>query len=191
MTSRPFLAIVAARLYAELGAVEFTILAAVLVGMLATPGLVGPLAFCCLAGIASAMAQSPGRHPHLDLCEQSAPLFGRELARAKAFAPCVAAVCTAVAYLGAAQTRGGIGTPFAAPVVLSPVILCTLVALCAAIRTGVPRLLYLGFAIAAGAAAYSLAALAHSVWGELLFCALAAFFAVRQYGEALARYDYI
>ncbi|MBV9028670.1 MAG: hypothetical protein JO311_08640 [Candidatus Eremiobacteraeota bacterium] len=188
MRARPFVAIVTARLYAELGAIEFTLLAALLVGMLAPQGLLGPVAFCCLAGIAVALAASPGRHPHLDHCEQSAPLFGRELARAKAFAPCIAAVLTAAAYLAAAQTRGGVGTPFAAPIVLSAVILCTLVALCAAIRKGLPRTLYLGVAVAAGAAAYWIA-VAGYVWGELLFCAVAAFFAVRQYGEALARYD--
>ncbi|MBV8724183.1 MAG: hypothetical protein JO078_02405 [Candidatus Eremiobacteraeota bacterium] len=189
MRARPFVAIVAARLYAELGTIEFTLLAALLVGMLAPQGLAGPIAFCCLAGIAVALAASPGRRPHLDHCEQSAPLFGRELARAKASAPCIAAVLTATAYLGAAQTRGGSGTPFAAPVVLSAVVACTLVALCAAIRRGLPRALYLGVAVAAGAAAYSIAAVAGCVWGELLFCAVAAFFAVRQYGEALARYD--
>ncbi|MBV8198420.1 MAG: hypothetical protein JO263_09800 [Candidatus Eremiobacteraeota bacterium] len=189
MRTRPFVAIVAARLYAELGAIEFTILAALLVGMLAPRGLAGPIAFCCLAGIAAAMAQSPGRHRDLDHCEQSAPLFGRELARAKALAPCIAAILTAIAYLGAALTRGANEIAVAAPVVLSAVVLCTLVALCAAIRRGLPRVLYLIFAIAAGAAAYSLAAIAHSLWGELLFCAVAAFFAVRQYGEALARYD--
>ncbi len=189
MRTRPLIGIVAARLYAERGAIEFTVLAALLVGMLSPQGLAGPVAFCCFAGIAAAMAQSPGRHRHLDVCEESAPLFGRELARAKASAPSIAGFLTAAAYLGAALTRGGSGVPFAAPIVVAAVMVCTLVSLCATIRKGWARALYLALAIASGAAAYSLAAIAHSVWGELLFCALAAFFSVRQYGEALARYD--
>ena len=41
----------------------------------------------------------------------------------------------------------------------------------------------------AGAIAYALAVAAHSLLAELGFCAVASFFALRQYGEALARYD--
>ena len=44
----------------------------------------------------------PGRFPHLDLCEQGAPLFGRELARARALVPCIIVVLATFAYVAAA-----------------------------------------------------------------------------------------
>ena len=69
--------------------------------MIQPAGIAAPLFLCSLLGIALALAQSPGLHPHLDRCEQSAPLFGRELARAKALVPCVAAALAALVYAGA------------------------------------------------------------------------------------------
>jgi hypothetical protein len=75
------------------------------------------------------------------------------------------------------------------PTVLAAVIASTLIALSATIRRGYARALYVLLAAAASGAAYALAVGARSIPGELAFCAIVSFFALRQYGEALARYD--
>ena len=59
----------------------------------------------------------------------------------------------------------------------------------AALRRGWSLALYILLACAASIAAYALAVVLHTLLGELGFCAIASFFALRQYGEALARYD--
>jgi hypothetical protein len=151
--------------------------------------LAAPLFLCSLLGIALALAQSPGLHLHLDQCEQSAPLFGRELARAKALVPCAAAVLAGLCYAGGQLVRGAPAVGLTLLIALAAVIACTLVALSATTRRGAARTLYVLLAAAASVSAYALVAAAHSLPGELAFCALVAFFALRQYGETLARYD--
>ncbi len=63
-------------------------------------------------GVVAALQQGPGRFPHLDLCEQCAPLFGRELARAKALVSCAIAVIAAAAYCATASLAGCRDIPF-------------------------------------------------------------------------------
>ena len=130
----------------------------------------------------------PRLHPHLDRCEQSAPLFGRELARAKALVPCVAALLAALVYAGAQLLRGAPDTAPTLLIALAAVLSTTLISLSATIRRGTARALYVVFRAASGTA-YLLALEARSVLVEVAFCAIVAFFALRQYGEALARYD--
>jgi hypothetical protein len=186
---KPLLAIVAARLYDQRRFIAFACVAALAVGLLAPEGAVGPVVFCSLLGIAIALAQIPGRAEHLDRCEQSAPLFGRELARAKALAPCIGAAFAAVIYAAASLGRGSHDALLILVVTLGAVTCGTLVALSATIRRSWARALYILLAAAASAIAYVLAIVAHQIIAEVAFCALVAFAAIRQYGESLARYD--
>ncbi len=163
--------------------------------------LAGPMFFCSAIGIAVALMQGPGRHAMLDLTEQSAPLFGRELARAKAVVPVVVSFLAAFVYWFAQFLSGFAAPPAFFVLVLFCVSASTLVALNATIRTGAARSLYVALACATAfigyvLAVYSDAALTHSgdalgVASEVAFCALVAFVALRQYGEALARHDAI
>jgi hypothetical protein len=189
VTLRALTAVVAARLYEQRRIVLYAYMATTVVGLLQPHGAAGPVFFGSLLGIVIALAQSPGRYPHLDCCEQCAPLFGRELARAKALVPCIAVAIAAIIYAGAASARGSGDAPIALAIALPAVIATTLIALCAAIRRGSSQALYVLLAWAASVTAYALAVWAHSLLGELAFCAAVAFVGLRQYGEALARYD--
>jgi len=189
VSSRATLAILAARLYRQRRLVLYCCVSALVVGLLAPRGAAGPVFFCTLLGVAMALAQSPGRYPHLDRCEQSAPLFGRELARAKAIVPCVGAALATIVYAAAAVARNSPDVPFTLPVAFAAVVAGTLIALSATIRLGSARALYVLLALGGSAIAYLLAIVAHSLVAEWTFCAIVAFLALRQYGEALARYD--
>lgn len=163
--------------------------------------LAGPVFFCSAIGIALALVQGPGRHPHLDISERSAPLFGRELARAKAVAPVLTAMLAALVYWFAQFLTGFAAPPTFFMLALASVIASTLVALSATLRTGAARLLYIALAFATSAVAYVFAVYADAyttragdaigVGTELIFCALVAFVALRQYGESLARSELV
>ena len=181
------LAIVGARLRVERRGLALSCAAAAVAGFLAPHAVDGAALFCGLIGIALALAQGPGRHPHLDVCERGAPLFGRQLARAKATVPCAAALLALVAYWLAQTAAGRLPRADEAVVAFASVIATTLVALSATIRLGTPRLLYVGLACAATANALALATV--STGASVALSAAVAFFALRQYGEALARYD--
>lgn len=187
MTLRAFVAIVAARLLAQRRPIVYACAAALLAGFVQPRDDAAPVLFCGLIGIVFALIQSPGRTRHLDLCEQSAPLFGRELARARALVPCIVATLTTVLYCTAQLTRGRADIGLLFVIVESAVIAGTLTALSATIRAGAARALYVLFACVVIAAAYALAL--HLLAAELAFCAVVSFFALRQYGEALARFD--
>ncbi|HEY1655004.1 MAG TPA: hypothetical protein VGF86_07835 [Candidatus Tumulicola sp.] len=189
MSRRAFFAIVQARLLEEYGTIVYACAAAAVVGFIQPHGLAGPIFFCSLLGIAIALIQRAGRHAYLDLSEQSAPLFGRELARAKAVVPCVVATLATVAYCVAAEVAGSRNLPLTLLVAFAAVIPSTLTALSATVRTGPSMLLYVAIAAGVSAAAFALVVDGGSPAGELGFSALASFLALRQYGEALARYD--
>ena len=189
MTARAFLAILHARLYAQRRIVFYSSAAAFVAGLFQPAGYAAPLFLCSLLGIALALAQSPGLHRYLDLCEQSAPLYGRELARAKALVPCVAAAFAVFAFALGEALRGSSDLPLTMLVALAALIPATLIALSATIRRGASRVLYVALAAAACGIAYVLVAVADSIYAELAFCAIVVFLSIRQYGEALARYD--
>lgn len=189
MSAGVAIAVLRARLYAQRRILLYACVAAFLAGFLEPDGLAAPLFLCALLGITTALAQSPGLHPHLDSCEQSAPLFGRHLARAKALVPCVAATFALVIYASAEALRGTPGVPITFAIALGAVLAATLTALSATIRRGAPRVLYIALAAGVTVTAYALVAQAHSLLAELSFCAVVAFLALRQYGEALGRYD--
>jgi hypothetical protein len=182
-------AIATTRLLAERRTIAYAFAAAVVVAFVQPSGLAAPLFFCGLLGVVVALTQGPGRHRHLDLCEESAPLYGRELARAKALAPCAVAALVCVVYWGAQSLAGFPASALSFALALAAVIACTLVALSATLRAGSARLLYLALACATAAIAFALAFYAHSAIAEALFCGLISIVALRQYGEALARYD--
>ncbi len=217
MTHRALTAIVASRLRGERRTTAFACVTAAIVGFIQPHGvspiadpltadvatrsvwLAGPVFFCSAIGIALALAQGPGRHPYLDIGERSAPLFGRELARAKAIAPALTATLAALFYWFAQFLSGFAAPPAFFILAVASVLSSTLVALNATLRSGARRLLYVLLAFATSAIAYALAVYADSVTDrsgdgvgvatELLFCAAVGFIALRQYGEALARSD--
>ena len=217
MTRRTLSAIVGSRLHGERRSTAFACVTAAIVGFIQPHGvsplsdpltadvatrsvwLAGPVFFCSAIGIALALAQGPGRHAYLDIAERSAPLFGRELARAKALAPAIAATLAALVYWSAQFLSGFAAPPTFFILALASVFASTLVALNATLRSGAQRLLYVGLAFATSAIAYILAVYADSVASrtgdalgvatELIFCAIVGFISLRQYGEALARSD--
>lgn len=186
---RTLAGVLRARLYAQRRIVLYSCAAAFVAGLFQPSGVAAPLFLLSLLGIAMALAQSPGLYQYLDRCEQSAPLFGRELARAKALVPCAAAALAALAYACAQSLRDAPAVPPTLLIAIAAVAAGTLTALSATIRRGAARVLYVTLAAASSGAAYVLVAVARSVPGELAFCAVISFFALRQYGEALARYD--
>jgi hypothetical protein len=178
-----------ARLYVSRRFLLYACAVAVFVALVAPLGVTAPLLCCSFLSIAIALDQTPGRHRHLDRCEQSAPLFGRELARAKALVPCIAALLATLLYACAQVARGSPDAPLTLLVVPPAVIATTLVALSATVRTGATRVLYVLLAAGTSAIAYVLAIVGRSAAAEFAFCVLIAFLALRQYGETLARYD--
>lgn len=192
MRSGASIAIVSARLRKETRLMLLAAAASALVAYLqrydeALAQFAGCLLFGSLTGIAAGVLQrGSGRFRELELCEQSAPLYGRELARATALVPCVIVAAALTAYWIVAAVYSHPSALYAA---LSLPVLCavTLVALCASVRSGAARMLYIAIACAIAVVAFVLA----SNWAlaSALACVLAGFIALRQYGEALARYD--
>ncbi|HTZ54419.1 MAG TPA: hypothetical protein VMB20_05100 [Candidatus Acidoferrum sp.] len=191
MTAQAMRAIVGARLRAERRTLVFACASAAIVGYFATRSLAGPMFFCSTIGIAVALLQGPGRHAYLDTTERSAPLFGRELARAKALAPVISATIATLVYWSAQLVSG-----FAAPAIflalsLACVLAATLVTLNATTRNGAGRALAVAFAGATVIVAFLLAKSGDAIGAatSLAFCVLVGFVALRQYGESLARYE--
>jgi len=114
------------------------------------------LFFCSLLGIVVALIQGPGRHRYLDVCEQSAPLFGRQLARGRRWRlrrrdARVRCVLRRDASGGASLSIAIFG------IALAGSLATTLVALSATIRSGAARALYVLLAVATSAGAFALA----------------------------------
>ncbi len=155
--------------------------------------------FCSTIGIAVALLQGPGRHVVLDVSEQSAPLFGRELARAKAAVPALVAAIATLVYWFAQFLTGFAAPPTFFALAMFCVLATTMTALNATIRSGATRWFYIALACATTAIAYLLAVYgdaffarggdAIAVGSELIFCSIVGFTALRQYGEALAHHD--
>lgn len=217
MSVRSLVAVVRERLRAEQRTLGLACAAAAVVGFLqphgimaitdplgadlATRGvwLAGPMFFCSTIGLAVALLQGPGRHAVLDLSEQSAPLFGRELARAKAFVPAIVTTIAAFVYWFVQFLTGFAAPPVFFLLALSCVLAGSIVALNATVREGAARWLYIVLACCTAGTAYILAVYGDSlasrhgdaiaVGSELIFCSIVGFIALRQYGEALARYE--
>jgi hypothetical protein len=188
MTRRAFVAIVRSRLVAERRTLVVACGLALLVGFIQPDGVTGPLFFCSALGITISLLQGPGRADYLDACERGAPFFGRELARAKSVAPLIATTLTLLCYVVAQIPSASALSPIQFVVALACIFTATLVALNATLREGAARLLYIGLACATVGAAYALALRVNPA-AELVFCFVCGFIALRQYGEALARFE--
>ncbi|MDQ2662932.1 MAG: hypothetical protein M3Y18_02720 [Candidatus Eremiobacteraeota bacterium] len=169
--------------------------------------IAGPIAFGTLLGILIASIQrGAGRLRELELIEQSAPLYGRELARATALVPAVVVAAAMLTYWIAQFLSGFAAPPAFFAESLAAVIAATIVALSATLREGATRYLYAALACGVSAIAYVLAIYVDTLGAkpppsvghyydviggasELIFCTAIGFIALRQYGEALARYD--
>jgi len=149
----------------------------------------GATLFGSLAGIYLAVAQRGARMRDLELCEQSAPLYAREVARAIALVPCIGVVIALALYWIVAAISSGPGMLVPAPLFLSMACACgvSIVALGATVRTGLWQIFYL---LLAGFTATVIVMLEYpELPAAFLFCAIAGFIGLRQYGEALARWD--
>ncbi|MHB8146165.1 MAG: hypothetical protein ACYDGM_02735 [Vulcanimicrobiaceae bacterium] len=207
MRGRAISAIVFARLRSERRAIAYTAATAIVAGFIAPHGLeartdpaftniamrsiwlAGPMFFCSALGIIAALLQGTGRSADLDVCELSAPLFGRELARAKALTPCIIATLTVFAYWGAQWMRGFAAPPNYFALAWVTVLAATLIALSSTVRSGASRLLYIALAAVPTSLCYVLAVYFDAIYVGLAIALLAGFIALRQYGEALARFD--
>lgn len=189
MNERASIAIVAARLLVERRTILYACATAAVAGLARPHELAVTVFFCSALGIVAALLQTPGRYPDLDVCEQSAPLFGRQLARAKGVVPAIVSAFVTLAYFAPQFAGATIATATAFSIAAAASIASTMVALNATLREGTPRALYVALACAASAGAYAIAAFGASLAGELVYCALVTFLALRQYGEALARFD--
>lgn len=189
MTERASIAIVAARLLAERRTILYACATAAVAGLERPRQLAVSVFFCSALGIVAALLQTSGRYPDLDSCEQSAPLFGRQLARAKSLVPAIIALLVTLAYFAPQSAGATMATVAAFSIAAAASIASTMVALCATLRERTPRALYVALACATSAGAYLIAAVGAPLAGELAYCALVTFLALRQYGEALARYD--
>ena len=149
----------------------------------------GSALFGSLAGIYLALAQRGGRMRDLELCEQSAPLYAREVARAIAIVPGLGVLVALSAYWIVTAISSGPHILELAPVVLSMACACaaSVVALGATVRTGFWQTFYV---LLAGFTATVIVLLEYpELPAAFLFCAIAGFIGLRQYGEALARWD--
>jgi len=136
-----------------------------------------------------AMAQRGGRMRELELCEQSAPLYARGVARAIALVPSIGAVIALAGYWLVTAISSGPRDLSAAPVLLSMACACavSIVALGATVRTGFWQAIYI---LLAAVVATTVVMLEYpQLPAAFLFCGIAGFIGLRQYGEALARWD--
>ncbi len=152
-----------------------------------------PMAIFGIVGFAAAASVIDAQHRRFlkGLTFFAAPLYGRQLARAHAIAPAIAALSVPLAYVCGAALHGRALPTMLAFALVPAAVVAALVALSSAFREGYRAALYVGIA---GAAALSLGApfefrLAHALALSLALAALEGFFALRAFGETLARYD--
>lgn len=125
----------------------------------------------------------------LELCEQSAPLYAREVARVTALVPCVGVIIALAVYWVVTSISSGPRDLAAAPILLSMACACavSVVALGATVRTGIWQATYI---LLAGLTAAVIVILEYpQLPAAFLFCGIAGFIGLRQYGEALAKWN--
>jgi hypothetical protein len=118
------------------------------------------------------------------------PLFGRQLARAHAIAPVLGALAIPLGYATGSALRGvPLGMQTTALLVVATIV-AVLVALSSVFRDGLRAALYVGIAIGA-VVTIALTALVpeHGLEIALTLAVVEGFFALRAFGETLARYD--
>ncbi len=119
------------------------------------------------------------------------PLFGRQLARAHAIAPVLAACSIPLGYEAGAVLRGAPLPLQAFTVVVLATVVATLVSLSSVFRDGLRAALYVGLAVGTVALIAAAAALLPERATVIAFAiaVVVGFFALRAFGETLARYD--
>lgn len=155
-----------------------------------TWGAVPVTIFSALLGVALASSPAMTRSVH-SLLLFSAPLYGRELARGLAVAPCALALTFPLGVLGARLLSGTPGDTLGWNVAPLAAIVASLVALSATLRDGWRAALYRALALGCGLLFATLPFAAPNLRAGLAL-ALAAglgFLALRAFGETLARYD--
>ncbi len=184
-------AVVKARLRTHAGFAASAIAGCALAGALLAPAQIcsGAILFGALCGISAALLNRDPATRELELCEQSAPLYGRELARARAIVPCAIALAALLAFW-LATLRFSVPSGACVTLSFAVCVAATLTALCATLRRGRSAALYVALAVLLATAALSIHSnrLPAMLLAALLYTTIA-FTALRQYGEALARYD--
>jgi hypothetical protein len=152
-----------------------------------------PLEIFGVVGFAAAASVIDKQHRRLlrRLTFFSAPLFGRQLARAHAIAPACAALSVPLAYVSGAALAGRPLPAGLAVALTAAALVAATIALSSAFREGYRAALYV---VLAGLAALSLALpFEFHAPRPLALCAALAlaegFLALRAFGETLARYD--
>jgi len=118
------------------------------------------------------------------------PLYGRQLARAHAIAPSLLSLSLPLGYAAGAALRGYAPEPERFVTAVLVALIATLVGLSATFRDGRDRGLYAALALGAGLT-IALTYTAEHRWFDatLVLAAGEGFFALRAFGETLARYD--
>lgn len=167
----------------------------VLVGAIAYPfgRVFGPAGAICIVGALCAAFAAERSHAQSlrRLTFFAVPLYGRQLARAHAVAPALAALAIPFGYAAGTALRGlPLSTTTFLDCVLAALV-ATLVALSSTFRDGIRAALYvlLGFAGAVSLTLPYTLGLAHATALVLFLAFVEGFFALRAFGETLARYD--
>jgi hypothetical protein len=119
------------------------------------------------------------------------PLFGRQLARAHAIAPVLAACAIPLGYEAGAALRGAPLTLPSFTITVLATVVATLISLSSVFRDGLRAALYVGLAIGTVALIAAATALVPERATPIAFgiAVVVGFFALRAFGETLARYD--
>jgi len=124
-----------------------------------------------------------------DLTYFTAPLYGRQLARAHALTATCVALAAPFTIVAIAAIRHATWPWPHSVATLAGSIVAALVALSGTLRRGGAAMTYALLAVAAGALIMALAQAGVPVYAWLAFAALLGFLALRAFGETLARYD--
>lgn len=140
---------------------------------------------------APAAAFDRGSNPRRRVSFFAMPLYGRELARALAVAPCLDSLAIPLAVVCGLAARHHALETATAVTILVAALAATLVALSASLRTGANAALYVALAVAAEAVIVAPLVFrpAQPLAFTLPIAMLVAFVALRAFGETLARYD--
>ena len=145
--------------------------------------LAGALVFGLIAAATGSLTIASPRNRDLQLCEESAPLYGRELARARAIVPAAAACCALAAFWIVTAVYAA-PSPWFIAASLCAANAGGLAAMCAARTRGTARAIYAIASIALAGATFLLASVPATA---CLTGAAACYALLRQYGELLAR----
>ena len=171
--------------------VRFAIFAAI--GAIFAPLFSAGVALFAVASVAPLAAASEDRQAQSlrRISFFAMPLYGRQLARAHAVAPCITALAAPLGFLGGLALRTHQVSASLIAVAILANAAGALVALSAVFRDGPNAWLYYALTVVAGTAiAVPLAVvLPFALVWSFVFAVVIGFLALRAFGETLARYD--